>query len=133
MEDKKEIKRAQAIFLVAFLGSIGLGYVLGFLIGSYWIAFAIILVGVLFSAIYVKRVTDRYRLGDERSEYIDVRASALTFKISFATSCVLLAVISGVSDEMQVQIPSLAVIGPIVALMGFTYGISSHYYTKKYS
>ena len=133
MENKKEIKRVQVIFLVALLGSIGLGYALGFLIGSYWVAFAIILVGTLSSAIYIKRVTDRYKLGDERSDYIDGRASALAFKISFATSGVLLAVISGVYVELEVQIPSLVVLGPIVALMGFTYVISSHYYTKKYS
>jgi|GEM_PF-5531140 len=133
MENKKEIKRVQVIFLVALWGSIGLGYALGFLSGSYWVAFSIILVGALSSAIYIKRVTDRYKLGDERSDYIDGRASALAFKISFATSGVLLAVISGVYVELEVQIPLLVVLGPIVALMGVTHGVASYHYAKKYS
>jgi len=126
-----KLKREKVIFGISFVGSIVAGMVLITL--DYWLGMTIAFVGCLSAALYSRKIAVKYKMGDERSGYIDVRASALAFKISFATSCVLLAVISGIYAELEVQIPSLAVLGPIVALMGSTYGILSHYYSKKYS
>ncbi|VUT24859.1 MAG: hypothetical protein MASP_00741 [Candidatus Methanolliviera sp. GoM_asphalt] len=126
-------KRAQKIFIGGFVGSIALGFVMGYLLGSYWLTLIIIFVGLMSTAYYMKRADDKYKFGDERSSYINGRASAFAFKISFPTACVLMVVLGGLHLEYGIQLPAYQVLALIVALMGVTHGVASHHYTKKYN
>ena len=131
-EKKREIKKAQAIFGVVFGGSIAVAFTLAAL-GYYWIGLAIGFVGCLGATMYVKSVEKKYRLGDERSHHIDEKASAFAFKISFAVTGALLAILSGLSLSNFTDIPANSVIGPLMAFMGIVYLAATHHYTKKYS
>ena len=99
-------KRAQKIFIGGFVGSIALGFVMGYLLGSYWLTFIILFVGLMSTVYYMKRADDKYKFGDERSSHINGRASAFAFKISFPTAGVLMAVLGGLHLEYGIQLPA---------------------------
>jgi uncharacterized membrane protein len=129
-EKKKEIKKAQAIFGVVFGTSLAVCAALAVL-GYYWIGLAIGFVGCLCAGMYMKSAETKYRLGDERSHHIDEKASAFTFKVSFAALGVFFAILGGLSKFTV--IPAYSVIGPFFAFMAITYVATTRHYTKKYS
>jgi hypothetical protein len=72
MENKKkeEIKKVEKIFGVVFGGSIAVAFTLAAL-GHYWVGIAIGFVGCLGAGMYMKSAEAKYRLGDERAEFIE--------------------------------------------------------------
>ena len=125
--ERREMKKENVIFGMGFGGSIAVGMII-ITLGYYWVGMAIAFVGCFSAALYSRKIAAKYKLGDERAEFIDGKASSLTFKVIFITMGILLPILGGFSME----IPAL-VVAPLLALTGVVHIAASHYYAKKYS
>jgi len=122
------MKKENVIFGISFGGGLVAGIII-ITLGYYWVGMAIAFVGCFSAALYSRKIAAKYKLGDERAEFIDGKASSLTFKVIFITMGILLAILGGFSME----IPAFPVVGLLLALTGVVHIAASHYYAKKYS
>ena len=122
------MKKENVIFGMGFGGSIAVGMII-ITLGYYWLGIAIAFVGCFGAVLYSRKVTAKHKVGDERAEFIDGRASSLTFKITSIAIGILFAVLCGLSAE----IPAQAVMGALLAFTGVVHVIAFHHYAKKYS
>jgi Predicted membrane protein (DUF2178). len=127
-QDETQMKRCNVIFLVSFFGSIIAGMII-ISFGYYWAGVAVFFVGCFTAAHYMNRMATRYKLGDERSEFISQKANSVTFRITFILIAVLVIVLGGLRIEISGQV---ALMG-IIAFGGIVNFILYYYYSKKYS
>ena len=127
-QDATKMKRRNVIFLVNFLGSMIAGIII-ISFGYYWAGVAVLLFGAFTTKYYIHRMATRYRLGDERAEFINQKANSVTFRITFILIGVLVVVLGGLRIEIPGQVALIGIIafGTIVDLILY------YYYSKKYS
>ena len=126
-----KLKKEKLIFGVSFGGSIVAGMVL-ITLGYYWLGMAIAFVGCFSVVLYSRKIAVKYKLGDERAEFIDGKAYSLTFRVIFITMGILLVILGGLFIR-SIEISAYCVIGLLFALTAAVSVASRHYYIKKYS
>ncbi|VUT24857.1 MAG: hypothetical protein MASP_00740 [Candidatus Methanolliviera sp. GoM_asphalt] len=127
----EKMKKERVIFDVTFGVSILVGMIVASF-GYYWLGIAIAFVGGFGVALHARNVAARYKLGDERAEFISGKASSLTFKVISITMGILLVILGGLSIR-SIEISAYSMIGLLLALTCIVHLASRHYYTKKYS
>ena len=126
-----KLKREKVIFGISFVGSIVAGMVL-ITLGYYWLGMAITFVGCFGTALYSRKIAAKYKMGDERAEFIEGKTYSLTFRVIFITMGILLVILGGLFIR-SIEISAYYVIGLLFALTSAVSVASRHYYIKKYS
>ena len=118
-----------AIFRVSFCGAL-ISCAIVITLGYYWLGLAIGFVGCFGAVFYMQKKAVRTQIiTDERAEFIEGKASSLTFKVMFITMGVLLAILGGLS----IVISAYAVIGALFALTSIVHIAAVRHYGKRYS
>jgi hypothetical protein len=124
-------KKEKLIFGVSFGGSLVAGLIV-ITLGYYWLGLAIAFVGCFSAVLYSRKIAAKYKMGDERAEFIEGKAYSLTFRVIFITMGILLVILGGLFIR-SIEISAWYVIGLLFALTSAVSVASRHYYTKKYS
>jgi hypothetical protein len=124
-------KKEKLIFGVSFGGSLVAGLIV-ITLGYYWLGLAIAFVGCFSAVLYSRKIAAKYKMGDERAEFIEGKTYSLTFRVIFITMGILLVILGGLFIR-SIEISAWYVIGLLFALTSAVSVASRHYYTKKYS
>jgi len=127
--DEKEIKKANRTFAAIMIGSVVCGITVA--LYNYWLGFALAFVGAICGLMYFKSSTAKYRLSDERVEYIEGKAGALSYRVALISGGALLAILGGL-ESTSTSLPAMAVFGPYFAFISVFHVICYHHYEKKF-